>query len=208
MLKIDPTNFTATNKRELRNKKRWKEIHHLWHLLRQPDLSRWSIENAMCKYGDDQNVSIEHFMVVVIGEFGYDGAKKVESTLRKIHALFEVDSNSVSDWRQIYGALKVINLYRLIKVSPVDLLVQVFDIFSKENVSTNKEKGNSCLKVKNVKNIDKTSTLNPNQFPKALPSLQTTSNDITKISMKNFATSNYSSYNNENNSNDRYLVHL
>ena len=202
MLKVDPTFVKSTSKRELRNKKRWKEIHHLWHLLRQPDLSRWSIENAMCKYGDDQNVSIEHFMVVVIGEFGYDGATKVESTLRKIHTLFEVDSNSFSDWRQIYGALKVIKLYRLIKVSPVDLLVQVFDIFSKENISTNKEKGNTSLKVNNVKKTDKTATLHPNQYPKALPSLQTTSND-SKVSMKDFATSTYSSYNNENNSNDR-----
>jgi hypothetical protein len=119
---------------DLVKRNRWKEIRSLWGLLHLPELNKISIENSMCNHGDT-NISIEHFMVIIIGQFGFDGAKSIEKPLRKIHASFGIDG--FSDWRHVFASLQILTYFRLIKLKPEELLCQNFDLFSREAKDSN-----------------------------------------------------------------------
>ena len=121
------TNYNIEHK-ETRKKNRWKEIRYLYTILQSPEYSKYNIEKAMCSNNNDQNVSIEHFLVIIIGEYGYTLTKQIERTIRKIHNFFDI--NTFSDWRYVYSSLQCLKFYKLIKFRPKELLLIIFDIFS------------------------------------------------------------------------------
>eukprot|EP01041_Mallomonas_annulata_P012614 gene12614-26556_t len=112
-----------------RKKKVWKEIKHFWEITKLPEYNKGIIENALWIYGES-GVTLTQFVVSIMSEFQFERSLKMEVHLKDLYLYLDGGHEDRADWREVQAMLLLLRLYKLVKPRTVDLLLNIFDIFS------------------------------------------------------------------------------
>lgn len=115
-----------------RRRQRWKEVRFLWNLIQQDKYSKGNIENALWYYGH-KGLSTNHFVMILINEFGFENSLHIDNNLRRLYQSFvtnETELETCIDWRDILSSLKLLTFYHLVKTRTIDLLIILFDLYA------------------------------------------------------------------------------
>ena len=107
-----------------RRARKWKEIKHFSELIKQPEHSHGIVENALWRIG---NVNIEQFIMALMHEFSFVG---MEHHLRYLYLSMDGGTSGRIDWRDLTSSLHILGFFRLIRDSPIDLLLIIFDVYA------------------------------------------------------------------------------
>jgi hypothetical protein len=114
---------------EMRRHRKWKEIQHLFKIIRSDKYSKGSIENAMWFYGTS-GVSVTHFVMAIVNEFKFDDSLQMDAHLRWLYWSFDGGREDAVDWREILACFKTQVLYKQVQTKPTELMLCLFDIFA------------------------------------------------------------------------------
>jgi len=134
---IDDLAPKAFHDENARRKRKWREIRQLWTVLSLREYSFQTVENAFWKqtYGV-YHITCEFFVSSMLSNFRFDHSLALDKHLRWLYWSFEGGSENKADWRDIFACVKILLLARLLRHDIVDLLVNLFDLYSTGGTSS------------------------------------------------------------------------
>ena len=82
------------------------------------------------------NIPCELFVSSMISNFRFDPDLNLDRHLRWLYWSFEGGSENKTDWRDIFACLKILLLARLLRNDAIELLMNLFDIYSTGGTSS------------------------------------------------------------------------
>ncbi len=114
---------------ETRRKQKWKEIKHFYKVSQQSEYKNCSIENALWS-NSDNGLTVDHFIVQMMNEYKFDPSLKFYAHLRYLYWSLEGGTENKADWRDILALYQILTFFRLIKDTPIELILKLFDIYT------------------------------------------------------------------------------
>ena len=137
-----------------RRARKWKEIKHFAEMIKLPEHSHGVVENALWKIG---NVNLEQFIMALMHEFDFTC---MEQHLRLLYLSMEGGAVGRVDWRDLTSSLHILGFFRLIRDSPIELLLIIFDVYATPiDVTPSMQKTKSFESIANSNYIDDSSVL-------------------------------------------------
>ena len=134
----DTTEFVEDD--DARRKFKWKAIRNLYTTTLQEQYKHCSVEKAFWAH-DGTSVTSHHFVSAMIAQYRFDTSMYYERQLRNLYFSFEGGKHDKADWRDILATYRVMVHFRMIKEAPLELILQLFDIYT-----TGDDKGRSVKK--------------------------------------------------------------
>jgi hypothetical protein len=135
---IDTTEFVQDD--DARRKYKWKAVRDFYSVTLQDRYQHCSIEKALWTHAGSI-ITSHHFVAAMIAQYNFDKSMHYERQLRNMYFSFEGGKHDQADWRDILATFTVLVQFRLVKENPLELILQIFDIYTKGD-----ERGKSVKK--------------------------------------------------------------
>lgn len=106
--------------------RRWKELHYFSNLMKQPEHCHGVVENALWRFG---NVTLQQFLMSMTHEYKFTSVV-VHDHLKMLYYTFSGGLDGNLDWKDITASLLILKFFRLVRDSPVELLLIIFDVYA------------------------------------------------------------------------------
>jgi len=124
---LDTVEYKEDN--NARRNRKWKEIRHFWKMTHDSRDHQGNVENAFWMYGF-KPIPVTQFVMALSNEFKFKEDVQMENHIRWLYYSLEGGKEGLSDWRELLCGLTTITFFRMIKLRPEELLIQLFQIYS------------------------------------------------------------------------------
>jgi hypothetical protein len=100
--------------KNIRRKKKWKELLFLWNILQNKKYSKKLFENLFWRF--PANVSVDTFIMIIMNEYHFEADMNIDKHLRILYFSFDENSNDKINIKDIISSFIIINLNNLLKI--------------------------------------------------------------------------------------------
>jgi hypothetical protein len=116
--------------KNVRRKKKWKELLFLWNILQKEKYSKKLFENLFWRF--PEYVPVDTFIMIIMNEYHFECSMNIDKHLRILYFSFDENNNDKVNIKDIISSFIMINLNNLLRYNTIDMILKIYDIYSIE----------------------------------------------------------------------------
>jgi hypothetical protein len=134
---------------EQKRKQRWKAMHQFYLIITKEPFNQRSFDNAIYAHATFR-VDSNYFVATIQRTYKFPNHLKVDEHLRYLYSTFDTERSDSVDWRNILMIFRILQYFRYVRDRPLDLLLELFVIFTHEEGDKEKPVHKDELVLKNA----------------------------------------------------------